>query len=839
MVSIVIVSHIAKLAEGVRELANQMVQGKVDMAVAGGIDDPDNPIGTDAMKVLEAIESVYNDDGVLVLMDLGSALLSAEMALEFLEPERQANVYLCEAPLVEGTMAAAVQASIGANIQQVISEARGALGVKAGQLGLKYEGAIGGVDEVSAAPQSEAKQLLLMVQNRLGLHARPAARFVSVASQFKSDIQVGKGGRWASAKSINQVATLGVRQGEEIIVSALGEDASQALAAIEALAGENFGDADDDVEKPHASPILTGSPVDGVLIGIPASPGIAIGPVVRYQPQLSDITTKHIDDSDAEWSRLQAAISMAQDELAAIYELSLIQVGADKAAIFEAHLLFLQDPALVDEAKALIFEQKINAESAWQQVIEAMTVAYESLDDEYMRGRAADVVDVGQRVLRQVMDVEPPSMDFDQPSILVSTDLTPSDTTRLDPADVIGICTELGGATAHSAILARALGIPAVVGLGPILETVTEGQTIALDGQAGHIWLQPDSEQLSLLAEQRSNWREKQQEAKVASQKPALTRDGYQVEIAANIGRPHDAAIALEFGAEGVGLFRTEFLFLDRDRAPTEDDQFEAYRQAADIMDQLPLIIRTLDIGGDKPLPYIDLGQEDNPFLGWRGIRFCLDHPEIFKSQLRAILRASLGRNVKIMFPMVSNVDEVKAAKALMVEAKSELADAGIPYDENIEVGIMIEVPAAVAVADQLAAEVDFFSIGTNDLTQYVMAADRGNSKVAGLADALQPAVLRLIQQTVEAAHSAGIWVGMCGELAGNVSATPILIGLGLDELSMNAPAVPDIKSAVRGLTLEKARQVAKEALQSSSVDAVRKIVDDYTAGIDDFSESD
>ncbi len=385
----------------------------------------------------------------------------------------------------------------------------------------------------------------------------------------------------------------------------------------------------------------------------------------------------------------------------------------------------------------------------------------------------------------------------------------------------MGICTELGGATSHSAILSRALGIPAIVGLGGEIWTLEEGHTIAIDGEQGRLWTHPDEEQLSELHVLRDDWQEAQEVAKLTGMQPASTLDGRLLEVAANIGGPNDVSIALEYGADGVGLFRTEFLFMNREEMPSENEQFDAYKQAADAMGQKPLIIRTLDVGGDKPLPYIDLGDEDNPFLGWRGIRFCLDQPDLFMPQLRAVLRAGYECNVKIMFPMISSVHEIRAAKAMLADAQTELRREGTPFDENIEIGIMIEVPSAVATADLLAAEVDFFSIGTNDLTQYTMAADRGNSNVAELAQALQPAVLRMIKQTVDAAHDSGIWVGMCGELAGNILAVPVLVGLGLDELSMSAPAIPGVKEAIRSLSCEQAEVIARAALALDSATAV------------------
>lgn len=835
MVGIVIVSHSEKLAEGVGELARQMTQGSVPLAVAGGIDDPENPIGTDPMRVLAAIESVYSDDGVVVLMDLGSALLSAEMALEFLDPAQREHVFLSAAPIVEGGMAAAVQASVGGTPQQIMAEAAGALAVKMEQLGMAPAAAPTTDQSTAAAAASgETLTLTLVVLNRLGLHARPAAQFVSTANRFSSDIRVSKGDRGANAKSINQVATLGVRRDDTIVVSATGPDAAAALAAIQALADDNFGDPIEPPEGGEPAPTTsapapvtaTKATVPGTLGGIPASPGIAIGPAVVYRPRLPEVVARHIDDPAAEWRRLDGAIRQSIDEIHALHREATAQVGAAEAAIFEAHALFLQDPSLTDAARARIDNKKINAEAAWHEEIEALAGAYRAMDDAYMQARAADIIDVGQRVLRHLMALETPSLDFAEPSILIAADLTPSDTARLDPSRVLGICTELGGATAHSAILSRALGIPAVVGMGHDVWQIADGQMMAIDGSRGVVWPRPDAVAIAELSAARDAWRESQSRAKAAGQAEAVTSDGLRIEVAANVGGPKDVATALEFGAEGVGLFRTEFLFMDRTTAPSEDEQFEAYSQAAALLGSRPLIIRTLDIGGDKPLPYLDLGEEANPFLGWRGIRFCLDRPAVFKPQLRAILRAGVDeaarpRNVKIMFPMIGALSEVRAARAVLDEVRAELRAEGRPFDENMEVGIMIEVPSAVAIADQLAREVDFFSIGTNDLTQYVMAADRGNAKVAGLANALQPAVLRMVGQAARAAHEAGIWIGMCGELAGNALATPVLVGLGLRELSMSAPSIPTVKEAVRGLTMAEARRIAEEALRQETAEAV------------------
>jgi len=836
MVGIVIVSHSKQLAEGVRELAAQMVQGKVTLAIAGGIDDPENPLGTDATQVQQAIASVYSEDGVVVLMDLGSALMSAEMALEFLPEEQRDRVYLCEAPLVEGAIAAAVASASGSDIEQVIAEARGALAAKAAQLGV-------GSDltdhlknttlhfsnppeqsSVSSSKKQPTKEIRLTIRNQLGLHARPAAKFVATAARFQSQIEVRNLTRDTEAvraDSINQVAILGVRQGHEIAITAQGEDADEALAALQVLVEANFGE-DDAVLKSRLAAQTEANPQNkGELSGIPASPGVAIAPVFRYYLTSIQVQEYYVEDAKAEWQRLQAAVQTAQQEIQALRQTT--QISDNEAAIFDAHLLFLADPALLDPVRQHIFEQHQNAEAAWQAVVDEMVAAYRKLEDVYMQQRANDVVDVGQRVLRSLGGITPNILDLPQPSILVATELTPSDTAQLDPTKVLGICTTLGSATSHSAILARTLGIPAVVGVQPEVLHLTNGTLLALDGESGKVWVEP-SDTIAALQVKREAWLAAQQQALAKAKAPAVTRDGRQVNVFANIGGIADAQAALEHGAEGVGLLRTEFIYLDRTTAPTEAEQLAVYQAIAQVLNTRPLIVRTLDVGGDKPLPYLGL-QPENSFLGWRGIRFCLDQPDILKTQLRAILRASPGHRIKVMFPMIATVAEVQGAKAILAEAQTELLQAAIPFDQAMEVGIMVEVPSAVAIADQLAAEVDFFSIGTNDLTQYIMAADRTNPRVAKLADALHPSVLRMIHQTVQAAHKADIGVGLCGELAADPLATPILLGLGLDELSLNSQAIPALKQAISQLTVAEAEAIAQAAMKLDDAAKVRASV--------------
>lgn len=835
MVGIVIVSHSAKLAEGVAELARGMAGPDVRLAATGGLNLPDQPLGTDAGLVLQAVEQVYSDDGVLVLMDLGSAVLSAEMALEQLPAERRRRVVLCEAPFVEGALAAAVQARLGSSLEQVTAEARGALASKIVHLGSPPEPA---PTESAAAPSGATRTLNIIVHNQLGLHARPAARFVQTAGRFPdTDIRVqnltaGRGP--ASAKSINAVTTLGVRQNHEIQITAAGPQAEVALAALRQLAADNFGDMEEsqipisNIQSPAAVQASGIRPPVSSFHGLPASPGLALGPARLFRPTIPEIPAHLITDPQAEWEALVAALDKTRRQIQATLETVARRTDPYAAAIFEAHLLFLDDDSLRQPTSRAIYEDKLNAAAAWQRAVEMVANEYRTLEDEYLRARAADVTDVGRQVLLNLLGGAMDQPIIRERGILIAADLTPADTAHLDPALVIGIGTAFGGPTSHSAILARALGIPAVVGLGDAILQLAEGTPLILDGQAGYLWPNPAETVVANYTQKAEAARVAQVAARAASAGPAITRDGKRIEVVANIGSVADARAAVAAGAEGVGLFRTEFLFLDRRTAPDEAEQYAAYRAAAEVLGrERPLIIRTLDVGGDKPLPYIDVGTEANPFLGWRGIRLCLAQPELFKIQLRAILRVAAEFPVKVMFPMIAIVAEFRAAKALLAEARDEVQRRGQAVPQRIEIGIMVEIPAAALRAWQFAPEVDFFSIGTNDLTQYTLAAERGNARVANLADAFQPAVLDLIRQTAEVAHAHGKWVGVCGELAGDPLAVPLLIGLGVDELSMSAPAIPRVKQIIRALDYASVRVQAQSALELETPEAIRSAIRD------------
>jgi len=561
------------------------------------------------------------------------------------------------------------------------------------------------------------------------------------------------------------------------------------------------------------------------LHGIAASPGIAIGPAFRFRQVDLRYGRYTVESADAEWARCQAALETARKQLAAVHAKAEAESGAEQAAIFEAHILMLEDPDLLEMVQKDIEEHNVNAEAALSDATEKYAQMLEALDDEYLRARAADVRDVAARVLRILLGVaESPTAGLATPSIILATDLTPSDTVMLDKSLVLGLCTAQGGATSHAAILARSLGLPAVVGASQVLE-VPDDTILVLDGREGTLLVQPDAGTVALYRERQAAGARVLAHVQQWAHEPAVTRDGHRVEVVANIGNVEGAQAALGAGAEGVGLLRTEFLYLERTHLPDEEQQYLAYRAIVDTFGDLPVILRTLDIGGDKKLPYLELPDEMNPFLGLRAIRLCLARPELFRPQLRAALRAGAGRNLKVMFPMVAMVAEVRSARSMLEQCRAELLAEGKSVAEEMQVGIMVEIPAAAVMADRLAAQVDFFSIGTNDLSQYTCAADRTNAQVAWLASAFQPAVLRLVRDVIAAAHARGKWVGLCGELAGEPLAIPILLGLGLDEFSMNLPAIPLAKQIIRSLTLEEARQVAQAALELDDPEAVQALV--------------
>ena len=669
------------------------------------------------------------------------------------------------------------------------------------------------------------KQLEIVIHNPTGLHARPAKVLVKLAKQFKSDIKIQNGEKIANAKSMVSVLTLGASKGSNVIVMVDGEDEELALAEIESAIRSGLGDEDVPAETTapemvSAHPSKVSTPVKssqpGVLQGVAAAPGIAIGPVFQFKQSEIDLSKSNARESD-----LQAAIQKACEQLRELYQkmLELDKKLASEAVIFEAHIEILEDPDLLDAVKERLKAGK-EAASAWKETIDERAAALAALKDPTLSARADDLRDVGKRVLRLMLGIEDDEVHLpDTPVVVIARELSPSETASFDTNRVLGFGIVEGGPTSHIAILARALGLPAIVSADESILGLKNGIRLILNGNDGTLMPEPSNEALSQARESRERWLEAQQIAKEQSANPAVTLDGHHVDVTANAGSTGNAIEAMKMGADGIGLLRTEFLFLERTTAPTEEEQFAEYRSIAETMDGRPVIVRTLDIGGDKPLPYIDLKSELNPFLGERGIRLCLNRPELFREQLRAILRASKYGKLRIMFPMVSDINELRRAREMVEDIQQQL---GI---ERVPIGIMIEVPSAALMADVFAPEVDFFSIGTNDLTQYTMAIDRGHPALASMHDGLHPAVLRLISKTIDSAHEFGKRADICGELGSDPVAVPILLGLGMDEFSVSIPAVPTVKSQVRTLKLEELKPLAKKALLCSTAQEVRELV--------------
>ncbi|MDQ0298639.1 phosphotransferase system enzyme I (PtsI) [Salibacterium salarium] len=563
------------------------------------------------------------------------------------------------------------------------------------------------------------------------------------------------------------------------------------------------------------------------LEGIAASKGIAFAKAfVLEQPEMT-IEKKEITNQDSEINRFKEAVNSSKEELQIIKDKTLKEMGEDKAEIFSAHLLVLEDPEIIDGVSSKIKEDSVNAEHAMKEISDMYVTMFEGMDNDYMKERASDIRDVSQRILLHLLGVENTSLAaIQEETVVIAEDLTPSDTAQLDLNYVLGFATDIGGRTSHSAIMARSMEIPAVVGTKEATKAVSTGDTIIIDGMEGHVLVNPEQTVVDSYKEKQAEYiRQKEEWAKLVNEK-SITTDGHQVELAANIGTPNDLDGVLSNGAEGIGLYRTEFLYMGRNELPSEEEQFEAYKTVLERMEGKPVVIRTLDVGGDKELPYLNLPHELNPFLGFRAIRLCLEEKDMFRTQLRALLRASAFGNLKIMFPMVATLEEFREAKSMVDDVRKDLLKEGQAVAEKVETGIMVEIPSTAAIADLFAKEVDFFSIGTNDLIQYTLAADRMSEKVAHLYQPYHPAILRLVKNVIEAAHKEGKWAGMCGEMAGEETAVPLLLGLGLDEFSMSATSVLPARSQVRSLSKQDTELLAEEAIQLPTSKEVAELVE-------------
>ncbi|EIM1348770.1 phosphoenolpyruvate--protein phosphotransferase [Listeria monocytogenes] len=567
------------------------------------------------------------------------------------------------------------------------------------------------------------------------------------------------------------------------------------------------------------------------LKGIAASDGIAIAKAyLLVEPDLSYEKTE-VTDVESEVKRFESALEVSRTELSMIREKAAKDLGEDKAQIFDAHLLVLNDPELTGPIEESIKNSKTNAETALQETTDMFIGMFESMDNEYMRERAADIKDVRKRVLSHLLGVTIPNPALiDEEVVVVAADLTPSDTAQLNRNFVKGFVTDIGGRTSHSAIMARSLEIPAVVGTKEVTASVAKNDIVIIDGLEGNVIIHPTEEQIAHYEKIKSDFALQQAEWDKLKNEKTVSKDGVHVELAANIGTPNDLEGVISNGGEAVGLYRTEFLYMGRDNFPTEEEQFEAYKAVVSGMDGKSVVVRTLDIGGDKTLPYLELPEEMNPFLGFRAIRLCFANEELFRTQLRALLHASVYGNLKIMFPMIATVNEFRQARDILLDEKAKLKAAGTEVSDSIELGIMIEIPAAAVLADQFAKEVDFFSIGTNDLIQYTMAADRMNERVSYLYQPYNPSILRLVKMVIDASHKEGKWTGMCGEMAGDQTAVPLLLGLGLDEFSMSASSILKSRSLIKRLDQSEMVKLAEEALNKSTAEEVVELVEKYTA---------
>ena len=825
MVGLVLVSHSKKLAESVRELVLQMTSRDFPVAVASGVGENHDDLGTDAVHIADVVQQMACAEGVLLLMDLGSAVLSAETALELIEPSIAKSVRLCPAPLVEGAIAAAVCANAGGSLYEVAGEAERGLAAKQQQLQAESNPDVLPAEERPLAMPGETAELVLTVDAEHGLHARPAASLVKVASRFSSSCEVlnltsGRGP--APARSLTSLALLQAHKGDRLKIVCSGSDCHPAIAAIRELADAAFGEKTDVLPPAPRAMVSPHSKSPS----FPGADGIAIGPLTFFNAAELTLTGDPSGTPEEELHSLTAAMKSVGDEIrrAAV---GGSRSGVGGSAILEAQALILADPVVLAKLRSLLENGRLSAARAWATVADELAAQYAAMDDPYLRERAADLRDLTRRVLRHIKDGESQTqISLPSPGILFTDELLPSEADACDPATVLGVITAKGSATSHSAIILRTLCIPMVVGATGISQA-DAGRTVALDGSTGEVWIDPDHEIIAKLKVRQELQCQHKNDAAASRSKPSVTLDGAHIEVFANVGNAREAIAASENGAEGIGLLRTEFLFASRTHAPSEDEQVQALREIYAAIAG-PVIVRTLDVGADKPLAFLRQPEEHNPYLGVRGIRLSLQSPEIFLTHLRAILRSGAGHDIWIMFPMISLLNEAQQALQLLQKAHEQLRTEGITHIWPIKRGVMIEVPSAALVSEQLAEELDFFSIGTNDLTQYTMAAERGNAGLAQLQDALHPAVLRLMKAVVEGAGKRSRHVSVCGDAASDILAAAIFAGLGIRSLSVRPRQVAEIKELFRKLYFAELEAIALEALVCGDAAAVRSLIGRY-----------
>jgi len=805
-VGLVVVSHSRTLARAAVALAQEMLHGKhIRIAIAAGLDD--TTFGTDAAQIVDAIVAADHGNGVVVLMDLGSAVLSAELAVELLDDDVRERVVLCPAPLVEGLVVAAVAAASGASSEEVAAEAAGALAGKIGHLGTAPVATThetpAGSDELTAR---------FMVTNPHGLHARPAARLVQEVRPRDATARIRNNrtqSEWVDAGSLSKIATLGVRSGDEVEVRVSGTQAAETLDHIVALAARNFDESTVDT-APAPESTARQAPIG-------AAPGLGIGPAWSARSDVITIPDTPAEEPAVEWRRLGKAIAAVRRSIGQVRTRTARDVGEAEAAIFDAHQLLLDDAALLDDVRDRI-DTGQSAVVAWSAAIKDLTAAFAAVPDPYLQARADDVRAVGDQVLRAMLGTGERSTG--PTGVLVAADLTPAEAAELDPSRVAAVLLAFGSPHAHNVILLRAKGIPVVVGAGAAVLSIPDGTVVAVDGNRGEIVIDPEPSIREEFQSRVAALARRQREAHARATEPARTRDGVTIAVGANVGSVDDARAAAAHGADYAGLVRTEFLFLGRQDAPDVEEQFAVYRKIAESLEGRRITLRTLDVGGDKPMEFLQTPAEINPYLGVRGIRLSLAHPELLADQLLAMVRVAHDTPVSVMFPMVATLDELFAARELLEIAISRIG--GRP--DGLQVGMMVEVPAAALKAAAFARHVDFLSIGTNDLTQYALAADRNNDAVAAIGDTFDPGLLQLIRATCQGAAGQAS-VSVCGEFAADERAAALLVGMGVDALSVTPPAIPATKEAVRAVNTVEAQRIAEEAIASDSAAAVRALL--------------
>ncbi|QBI20667.1 phosphoenolpyruvate--protein phosphotransferase [Egibacter rhizosphaerae] len=809
-VGIVVASHSDLLARGVVELAGQMAGG-VAVVPAGG--DDEGGIGTSFQRIMTAIEEADSGDGAVILTDLGSATMTAEQAIEFLDPDQPARVRLVDAPLAEGSLAAATTAAGGADLDTVEVAARQASGTDDPDAAAVDPAT--GTSVAETAPDGHPDAAAeVTVTNAHGLHARPASHLAQAAQRSSARLRIRRldSGDHAEATSMLRLVALGTARGTPLAIEGWGEGAEEAVDSLRALIADGFGETDGAEETDGARPTFAQRPGEGVptaaegpavgdgaraaadpgrptegsptgtLRGTGAVPGIVIGPAAPLRQAEVTVDEQPADDPAHEEARLDGALEVVSEALAS--------EGGD---IFAAHRALLDDPALREEAVQRI-RSGASAGAAWRDAFEGQASTLAALPGEFAAARAADVRDVGLRVLAALRGGAAPGLDVPPGAVVVATDVLPSQVPALVEAGAAGLALARGSRTAHAAILARNLDLPLVLGLGPDVPAVAEGATLVLDGRAGTLLVDPDEAALEAARAERDTEAQRREQARELAGRPVHTAAGERVELAANASTPAEARAAVDAGAEAIGLLRTEFLFSERADLPSEDEQVDRLTAVVDALAGRPVTVRTLDAGGDKPMPALDLDPVRNGFLGVRGLRLSLARPELFHTQLRAILRVATGRRLRVMFPMVTTADEVARAREAVDAARDSLAREGVPYGEPEAVGIMVEVPAAAVAPEDLLDGLDFVSVGSNDLAAYTMAADRTVTEVAPLAQPDHPAIARLIGWLCEAARARGVWVGVCGEMAGEPEYAAGLVDLGVRELSMAPGAIADVK---------------------------------------------